>query len=264
MKFADVLPCHFRYALLTERILFEGVYNRREDLLLNSLDVLFSHASRRLVLILDYAISVELCISKNCFVRTTFRSLCRLFRFHAVQCTAHDIDRFLLFLICFFAFKGLVVRAFQDKSPLFVNYIYFALPIAFFMLYMTVFETNATILERVAVPRMIREVFIRVSLMVGYLLYGLWHVITLDGLVVVFCATYGIGALLNLGYLLFSQKISFKPDFRITREHGQWFEALGRPAMALYHPSALLRDPSKRPETFVDLKNLQQEIQKRT
>lgn len=122
---------------------------------------------------------------------------------------------FLLFLICFFAFKGLIVRAFQDKSPLFVNYIYFALPIAFFMLYMTVFETNATILERVAVPRMIREVFIRVSLMVGYLLYGLWHVITLDGLVVVFCATYGIGALLNLGYLLFSQKISFKPDFRI-------------------------------------------------
>ena len=32
-------------------------------------------------------------------------------------------------------------------------------------------------------------------------------------MVVVFCATYGVGALLNLCYLLFSQKISFKPDF---------------------------------------------------
>ena len=53
-----------------------------------------------------------------------------------------------------------------------------------------------------------------------------------------------------------------KPDFRITREHGQWFEVMGRPAMAIYHPSALLRDVSKRPETFVDLKHLQQEIQK--
>ena len=53
-----------------------------------------------------------------------------------------------------------------------------------------------------------------------------------------------------------------KPDFRITREHGQWFDVGGRPAMAMYHPSALLRDPSKRPETFVDLKHLQQEIQK--
>ena len=34
----------------------------------------------------------------------------------------------------------------------------------------------------------------------------------------------------------------------------------GRRYMAIYHPSALLRDPSKRPETFVDLKTLQREI----
>ncbi len=52
------------------------------------------------------------------------------------------------------------------------------------------------------------------------------------------------------------------PDFKISRQHGQWFELDGRRAMAIYHPSALLRDPSKRPETFVDLKTLQQEINK--
>ena len=120
---------------------------------------------------------------------------------------------FLLFLVCFFVFKGWIIDTFEDKSPLFVNYVYFTLPMAFFILYMCVFETNATILERVAVPRVIREVFIRAGLLVGYLLYGLWHVIDLDGLVIVFCATYGLGALLNLFYLLFSQKISFKPNF---------------------------------------------------
>jgi len=53
-----------------------------------------------------------------------------------------------------------------------------------------------------------------------------------------------------------------KPDFRITKEHGQWFDVMGRKAMAIYHPAALLRDLSKRPETFVDLKQLQQEIRK--
>ena len=47
------------------------------------------------------------------------------------------------------------------------------------------------------------------------------------------------------------------PDFRITREHGRWFERDGRQMMAMYHPSALLRDPTKRPETFRDLKSLQ-------
>lgn len=52
-----------------------------------------------------------------------------------------------------------------------------------------------------------------------------------------------------------------KEDFKITKEHGQWFEKSGVAMTALYHPSALLRDPSKRPDTFVDLKALQAKIQ---
>ncbi len=51
-----------------------------------------------------------------------------------------------------------------------------------------------------------------------------------------------------------------RPDFKITREHGQWADKGGVRMMAIYHPSALLRDPSKRPETFEDLKLLQREI----
>ena len=71
-------------------------------------------------------------------------------------------------------------------------------------------------------------------------------------------------ALVDPKILVFLGRIAamafIKPDFRITREHGQWFDVNGRRAMAIYHPSALLRDPSKRPETFVDLKTLQREI----
>ncbi len=51
-----------------------------------------------------------------------------------------------------------------------------------------------------------------------------------------------------------------RPDFKITREHGQWTEKGGVQMMAIYHPSALLRDPDKRPETFEDLKELQRMI----
>lgn len=50
--------------------------------------------------------------------------------------------------------------------------------------------------------------------------------------------------------------------FRITKEHGIWYDNGGMRMMAMYHPSALLRDPSKRPETFDDLKSLQQEIRR--
>lgn len=51
-----------------------------------------------------------------------------------------------------------------------------------------------------------------------------------------------------------------KPDFRITAEHGRWFERGGRRLMATYHPSALLRDPARRPEAFMDLRELRKEI----
>jgi DNA polymerase len=46
------------------------------------------------------------------------------------------------------------------------------------------------------------------------------------------------------------------PDFRITRQHGQWFRRGDFWMMATFHPSALLRDVSKRPEAFDDLMSL--------
>jgi len=52
-----------------------------------------------------------------------------------------------------------------------------------------------------------------------------------------------------------------REDFRITKEHGMWFEKDGIFYMAIYHPSALLRDVTRRPETFRDLKILQKKVQ---
>ena len=51
-----------------------------------------------------------------------------------------------------------------------------------------------------------------------------------------------------------------RPDFRITREHGQWFERNGVRYLAMYHPSALLRDPARRPETYTDLLTLREAV----
>ena len=51
-----------------------------------------------------------------------------------------------------------------------------------------------------------------------------------------------------------------KPDFKITQEHGKFFEKNGVLMTAIYHPAALLRDADKKPDTFVDLKRLQRKI----
>ncbi|MBQ8355477.1 MAG: uracil-DNA glycosylase [Oscillospiraceae bacterium] len=50
------------------------------------------------------------------------------------------------------------------------------------------------------------------------------------------------------------------PDFRITRQHGQWFRRGDFWMMATFHPSALLRDVSKRPEAFDDLMSLRSKM----
>lgn len=50
------------------------------------------------------------------------------------------------------------------------------------------------------------------------------------------------------------------PYYRITREHGQWIQRSGIWFTAFYHPSALLRDPSKRPDTFEDLLSLRSKL----
>ncbi|MCD8002497.1 MAG: uracil-DNA glycosylase [Clostridia bacterium] len=51
-----------------------------------------------------------------------------------------------------------------------------------------------------------------------------------------------------------------KPDFKITREHGIWYTRGSFEMSAFYHPSALLRDPSKREAMLDDMKALAEKL----
>ena len=116
---------------------------------------------------------------------------------------------FVIFSILFFVFKQPIVNYFSQNSELFVNYIYFVIPMAFFMLYLLVFETNSNLLMRIVVPKFIREVGIRLMTLVVYLLYA-FDVINLDGMVIALCLTYGIATFFNVIYLFTLKKVSFK------------------------------------------------------
>ena len=50
------------------------------------------------------------------------------------------------------------------------------------------------------------------------------------------------------------------PQYRISRQHGQWIERDGIEITAVYHPTALLRDPRKRPEAFDDMKDIARKL----
>ncbi|MBR4146726.1 MAG: polysaccharide biosynthesis C-terminal domain-containing protein [Bacteroidales bacterium] len=116
---------------------------------------------------------------------------------------------FAIFLLAFFAFKGYIVEFFSKDSRLFGDYVNFLIPLAFFLLYISVFETNSNLLLRIVLPKFIREVGFRVGTLVIYLLYY-YKVIDFDGVVVAFCVLYGIATLINVVYLLSLKRVSFK------------------------------------------------------
>ncbi len=52
-----------------------------------------------------------------------------------------------------------------------------------------------------------------------------------------------------------------KPDFKITKEHGEWFEKGNFLITAVYHPAALLRDPRKMEDMLEDMKKIKAKLE---
>lgn len=120
---------------------------------------------------------------------------------------------FTFFLLAFFLFKGAIVDFFTKDSgvgaEVFAKYVNFVIPLAFFMLYISVFETNSNLLLRIVLPKFIREVGLRVATLAVYLLYY-YKVIGFDGVIIGFCVFYGLATLINVVYLLSLKRVSFK------------------------------------------------------
>lgn len=51
-----------------------------------------------------------------------------------------------------------------------------------------------------------------------------------------------------------------QPDFPITRLRGTWYKRKGCHIIATYHPSALLRDESKKPYAWTDFKSIRDKL----
>ena len=51
-----------------------------------------------------------------------------------------------------------------------------------------------------------------------------------------------------------------KPDFKITSEHGVWFKKGNFDVCAVYHPSALLRDPHKKDDMLKDMLDIKAKL----
>jgi len=93
---------------------------------------------------------------------------------------------FALFALLFLLFRGSLLDAYSANAPLLADYFHLVPMLTFFALYVTVFETNASVLMRITVPKLVREVGIRLFNLAAYLLYG-YRLISLDLFVCLFC-----------------------------------------------------------------------------
>jgi len=125
---------------------------------------------------------------------------------------------FALFTAVYCACHEPLSRWFGEKSPLFVEYYYMVLPMAYFMLYQTIFETNANVRMHIVVPRAVRELITRIGLLVVYLLYA-FECLTINGFVVALCGVYAIAMLCNMGYLFSLGEIALRPDWEFLRNN---------------------------------------------
>ena len=123
---------------------------------------------------------------------------------------------FVLFAVLYWVCHVPLGAWFGDKSPLFVEYYYFVLPLAFFMLYQTICESTCNVLMHIVVPRAVRELVVRIGLLAVYLLYA-FRFLSMDGLVIGICANYAVAAVINLCYFFSLKHISLRPDFAFLR-----------------------------------------------
>lgn len=125
---------------------------------------------------------------------------------------------FALFTAIYCACYTPLSKWFGEKSPLFVEYYYMVLPMAFFMLYQTIFETNANVRMHIVVPRAIRELITRIGLLMVYLLYA-FEFLNINSFVIALCVVYAVAMLCNMGYLFSLGEISLRPDMQFLRQN---------------------------------------------
>lgn len=98
------------------------------------------------------------------------------------------------FVLAFYFFQGSIVRLYIEKSPVFVEYLWYVVPLAIISVFIIIVESLVRVQMRIVVPRLIREVLIRVlnifivflyfldfidlkEVIIGFILINILHII---------------------------------------------------------------------------------------
>lgn len=115
----------------------------------------------------------------------------------------------VIFIALFLLLKNHVIAFFAAKSVLFVDYFNWVVPFIVFLTFWGVLESYANILLRIVVPKFIKEVGVRLMLLLVYLLYALGY-LNLTGLVTGYVMVYGMAMTAVFIYISRITSVSFR------------------------------------------------------
>ena len=117
-----------------------------------------------------------------------------------------------IFIPLYIFLKEPISAYFSQNANLFVNYYFWIIPLIFFLVLWTLFENYANVLMRIAFPKFIREVVVRILILAAYILFA-FNFFDINGLVGGYILVYGIAMILTFIYISRISSISLKHDF---------------------------------------------------
>jgi O-antigen/teichoic acid export membrane protein len=106
---------------------------------------------------------------------------------------------FLIVASIILCFKSSVIGMYSQNSSLFTQYFYFIFPFALIIIYLNVFETYSTTLHRIAIPKLIRDVVVRILILASILAFAFYH-LKVEIFVSLFILTYLVAVIANVLY----------------------------------------------------------------
>ncbi|MEM6263807.1 MAG: polysaccharide biosynthesis C-terminal domain-containing protein [Bacteroidota bacterium] len=109
---------------------------------------------------------------------------------------------FLFVGLLYVLLKPLMILWFEERSALLIDYYYALIPLSFFVLYNTIFESYLGALYKSVVPSLVRELVIPLTNTLAILVFWMGWV-GFAGFVLLFVGLYVVGTLLLIAYLVY-------------------------------------------------------------
>lgn len=124
---------------------------------------------------------------------------------------------FLLAAVLLWAFKDFIAGQYAKESYLFTQFYFYVFPLTFIIAFIACLNVYCFSNYKSTVPAFLNDVVARVMVIVVITIYYLkW--ITLHQFIFCYVALFGLQLLMLFAYILYFDKLSFKPDWKFLKE----------------------------------------------